>query len=134
MSAKEYAKTLSGLSLNLIVKDVGEAVRFATLVLDAQKIYADPDFAVVQAHQMQWMLHADHCYDQHPMAARLAAKGPRGCGLEIRLHGLDPDRATSRASEFGYTVLIGAQDKRHGVREAYLIDRDGYVWVPDILI
>lgn len=134
MSAKDYAKTLCGLSLNLIVKDVDESVRFAKSVLQAHAIYTDPDFAVMQVHQTQWMLHADHCYDQHPMAKLLSANGNRGCGIEIRLHGLDPDEAESRAAEFGYTVLSEAQDKRHGVRETYLMDRDGYVWVPDIAI
>ncbi len=32
----------------------------------------------------------------------------------------------------GYTVLAGAADKPHGLREAYVVDADGYVWVPDI--
>ncbi len=134
MSAKDYAQTLSGLSLNLAVKNVAEAVQFGNLVLGAQEIYSDPDFAVMQVLQSQWMLHADHCYDQHPMSGLLESGGRRGVGMEIRLHGIDPDEAQARALALGYTVLSGAQDKRHGVREAYLIDADGYVWVPDIAI
>ena len=32
----------------------------------------------------------------------------------------------------GCKVLAGATDKRYGLREAHLIDADGYVWVPDV--
>ena len=32
----------------------------------------------------------------------------------------------------GFKVLVGTTDKPHGLREAYLVDADGYVWVPDV--
>jgi hypothetical protein len=32
----------------------------------------------------------------------------------------------------GFTVLANAQDKPHGLREAFIIDADGYLWVPDM--
>jgi hypothetical protein len=28
-------------------------------------------------------------------------------------------------------VLAEAADKPHGLRESYIVDPDGYVWVPD---
>jgi len=28
--------------------------------------------------------------------------------------------------------LAGALDKPHGLREAYIIDQDGYLWVPGV--
>ena len=34
----------------------------------------------------------------------------------------------------GYTVLAGAMDKPHGLREVYLLDQDGYLWVPGIAL
>ena len=52
--------------------------------------------------------------------------------MELRLHGRDPDAAEARARELGYTVLAGALDKPHGLREAYIVDGDGYLWVPDV--
>ena len=52
--------------------------------------------------------------------------------IEIRLHGIDPDTAEAKAHELGYTVLSGAVDKPHGLREVYLLDGDGYCWVPDV--
>ena len=132
MSAADYAKTLSGLTLNLVVRDVAAAVKFGESVLQARTVYSDPDFAVMQSGQTQWMLHADHCYDQHPMGTLVQKQTHRGVGIEIRLHGVDPGQAQARSVALGYEVLYDAQDKRHGVREAYILDPDGYVWVPDI--
>ena len=41
------------------------------------------------------------------------------------------DAAAVTAEGLGYTVLAGAADKPHGLREAYIADPDGYVWVLD---
>ena len=42
-----------------------------------------------------------------------------------------PTPPRSTAESLGYTVLAGAADKPHGLREAYIADPDGYVWVLD---
>ena len=79
------------------------------------------------------MLHADHTYRDHPLYGSLAdADLVRGIGAEIRLHGRDPDAAEATARELDYTVLAGAMDKPHGLREAFILDPDGYLWVPDV--
>lgn len=132
MSADAYGRSLNGLSINLLVRAIEPALRFAERVLGAQVVYADPDFAVLSACGSQWMLHADHCYNDHPMRGVVAGEAPRGAGVELRLHGLDPDRAERAAREHGYTVLDGATNKPHGLREAYLVDDDGYIWVADV--
>ena len=131
MSADDYGKSLTGLGVNLLVTSVDESVSFARNVLGAEVVYADIDFAVVSASGSQWMLHADHTYDDHPMAGVVADVPARGCGLEIRLHHCDPDRACAKAREHGFIVLADAMDKPHGVREAFIIAPDGYIWVPD---
>jgi hypothetical protein len=51
---------------------------------------------------------------------------------EIRLHGCDPDQAEARPRKRGDTVLAGTVDKPHGLREVYLVDPDGYLWMPNI--
>ena len=56
----------------------------------------------------------------------------RGAAAEFRLHGIDLDKAEANARTQGYTVLAGALDKPHGLREAYILDPDGYCWVPDV--
>ena len=78
------------------------------------------------------MLHADHTYQDHPLHGSLNDDIVRGIGAELRLHGRDPDEAEAVARRLGYTVLDGTADKPHGLREVYLIDADGYTWVPDI--
>jgi len=78
------------------------------------------------------MLHADHTYENHPMRRTVRATHPRGGGLEIRLHGCDPDAAEAAARRLGFEVLSPATDKGHGLREVYICDPDGYVWVLDV--
>ena len=40
-------------------------------------------------------------------------------------------RRRRKAASLGYTVLAEAADKPHGLRESYIVDPDGYIWVPD---
>jgi catechol 2,3-dioxygenase-like lactoylglutathione lyase family enzyme len=132
MPAPQYSSALRGLSLNLLVRDIARSLPFHREVLGAQVIYSDPDFAVLRCGEVEWMLHADHTYLDHPLHASLAEDTPRGVGAELRLHGRDPDEAEAAARRLGFTVLARAMDKPHGLREAYLVDPDGYLWVPDI--
>ena len=67
-----------------------------------------------------------------PLRGSLTEDAHRGLGIELRLHGLDPDGAEARARAHGATVLAGSIDKPHGLRECYIIDPDGYLWVPDV--
>ena len=83
----------------------------------------------------QWMVHADHTYDKHPLLADTRAAPRRGAGVEVRLHGCDPDRAAASATGAGFRLLDGPRDQPdHGLREAHLVDDDGYVWVPDVAL
>ena len=132
MPSPTYAQSLSGLTINLLVRDVEAALIFQRQVLGAVVIYSDPDFAVLEGYGAQWMLHADHTYDHHAMTSLLADGVQRGIGVELRLHGCDPDAAEAVAQRLGFRVLTRAADKPHGLREAYLVDGDGYVWVADV--
>jgi uncharacterized glyoxalase superfamily protein PhnB len=77
------------------------------------------------------MLHADHTYGDHPLLALTGDGALRGAGVEIRMHDHDPDAAAETAARLGHTVLAAAADKPHGLREVYIADPDGYVWVLD---
>lgn len=139
MAAPDYGRSLTGLSVNLLVRDIPRAVAFQCQVLGATKVYADADFAVLRwtppgggpAAPAEWMLHADHSYADHPLLALTGDGAVRGAGAELRLHGCDPDAAAARAAALGFAVLAAPADKPHGLREAYIADPDGYVWVPD---
>ncbi len=130
--APEYAATLSGLSVNLLVPDIAAALAFHNHVLGAETVYSDPDFAVLRFAGAEWCLHADHTYQDHPLHGSLGPELGRGIGAELRLHGRDPDVAEAAARERDFVVLAGAMDKPHGLREAYILDNSGYLWVPDV--
>ncbi|MEE8533627.1 MAG: VOC family protein [Alphaproteobacteria bacterium] len=132
MPAPDYGRSLEGLTINLLVSDVAAALAFHREVLDAEVVYDDPDFAVLRRGSAEWMLHADHTYKDHPLYGSLTGELARGIGAELRLHGRDPDEAEAAARRLGLTVLQGAMDKPHGLREAFLIDADGYLWVADV--
>jgi N-acetyltransferase len=130
--AETYGQSLAGLTANLLVSEVAQSVVFAACVLDAHAVYSDADFAVLRHQEAEWMVHADHTYKGHPLCGSLAPEIVRGIGIELRLHGRDPDTAEAAARQAGYTVLAGSSDKPHGLREAHILDPDGYCWVPDI--
>jgi len=136
MSADDYGRSLQAFSFNLLVRDVARAIAFQREVLGAEVVYSDTDFAVLRralpGGTTEWMLHADHTYGDHPLLGLTGDNALRGVGVELRLHGVDPDRAASVAHKLDYTVLATPADKPHGLREAYIVDPDGYVWVPDV--
>ena len=128
MAADTYGKTLIGLSLNLIVRDIAKSVPFYRDVLGMTVHYSDEDMAALQLDTTQIVLHADHTYDKQPWAPRLPEAGKRGLGAEIRILGIDPDAAERRARERSATVLLAARDWPHGWRDVVLEDPDGYTF------
>lgn len=132
MSPPVYGRSLRGLGINLLVRDTTRTVAFARDVLGLTIVYADPDLAVLRHGEHEWMVHADHTYDSHPLLPRTRVAALRGGGVELRVHDTDPDVAAAAAREHGYEVLEPPDNKPHGLREAYILDADGYVWVPDM--
>lgn len=132
MPAPEYGRSLSGLGINLLVEDVARSVPFHRRVLGAEVVYQDPDIAVLRFGDAEWMLHAWHTYDAHPLYAAITSAAPRGIGAELRLHGRDPDLAEAEAIALGFTIVQDTRNKPHGLRECFIRDTDGYVWVPGI--
>ena len=121
-----------GIGLNLLVRDVEASARFQAVVLGAEVRYWDRDFAILTAQGATWLLHSDRAYRGHPLQGIATAAEGRGAGAEFRLYGRDPDAAEAATEGAGGTVLAGAMTKPHGVREAYLLDPDGYLWVPTV--
>ena len=130
MSADAYGRSLAGFGVNLLVRDVARSVDFLTEVLRLELLYRDRDFAALRHAGQDVILHADHSYAEHPLLALTGDGALRGAGVELRLYGIDPDAAEARARARGDTVLAPSRDKPHGLRECYLVDPAGYVWVP----
>ena len=129
----DYGQSLTGLSVNLLSANLQRAAEFQRTVIGVEFLHEDADLLILQGFGSQWMIHADHTYDKHPLLTDTQAQLRRGAGIEIRLHGCDPDRAARNALDCGFRVLDGPRDQPdHGLREAHLIDDDGYVWVPDL--
>ena len=132
MPAPDYGHSLKGMTLNLLVRDIDRSIAFQTRILQAEVVYSDPDIAVLRGFGTEWMLHADHTYLENNLYDLISNVSVRGTGIEIRLHDCDPDEAEKRALDLGYAVLAETENKPHGLRECYLVDDDGYIWVPDV--
>lgn len=131
MPADEFGRSLPrGVGVNLIVSDMAAEIAFCRDCLGAMILDSDEDFAAIELCGSVFMLHADHAYASHPMAGVVAGAETRGAGVEIRVYGLDPDKAEARARNRGDIVLAGSIDKPHGLRECFIVDPEGYVWVP----
>ena len=59
---------------------------------------------------------------------------PKGLGIELRVIGYEPDRAEERARKENYIILSNSMNKPHGMRECYILDNNGFCWVPSILV
>jgi uncharacterized glyoxalase superfamily protein PhnB len=134
MPGDRYGRSLPPFTVNLLVRDVPRAVGFYEKILEATVHYADPDFAALRIGALEFMLHADHTYDEHPWHPRLIAGEGRGLGAELRLLGLAPDAVEARARATGAAVLKPATDTGHGWREVIVADPDGYAWAVGVPI
>ena len=133
MDPPAYGESLAGFTVNRLTAELGRALVFQREVLGVELLQADRDLLIVRGYGGNWMVHADHTYDKHPLLADTRRHDRRGAGIELRLHGCDPDAVAARAVEHGFTVLDGPRDQPdHGLREAHIVDADGYVWVPDL--
>ena len=131
--ADQFGRGLAqGIGINLLVTDMEPALVFHRSVLAAKVRYWDQDFAIVSAFGTVWMLHHDRTYHSHPLQGIARSAEGRGAGAELRLYGRDPDDAAAAAEAIGAVVLAEPADKPHGLREAYILDPDGYLWVPSV--
>jgi uncharacterized glyoxalase superfamily protein PhnB len=130
MPADDYGRSLPKFSVNLLVRDVQGSLPFYRDVLGATVRYADEDLAALNLAGAEFMLHADHSYDHHPLHKYIGAvaAGRRGLGAELRVMGVDPDAAEARAKAAGAMIVQPAADYPHGWRDVMLADPDGYVW------
>jgi uncharacterized glyoxalase superfamily protein PhnB len=133
MAAPDYGQSLAGFTVNLLSGNLERALVFQRDVLQAGILHQDEDLLILRGYGSNWMVHADHTYDRHALLADTQKQLRRGAGVELRLHGCDPDAAVARALEHGFKRLDGPRDQPdHGLREAHIVDDDGYIWVPDV--
>lgn len=130
VSAEDFGRSLRGIGLNLLVRDVLTECDFLETVFGMGIHRRSVDFAIVTYGAQVFQLHRDGTYHTNPLLGLLPENPPRGAGMEIRLYDTDPDAAAARADAAGATILQSPTDKPHGLREAYILCPDGYAWVP----
>ena len=128
MSADEFGRSLPKFSTNLLVRNVETSLKFYREVLGATVRYSDNDFAALSLVGVDFMLHADHTYDHHPLYPHLMAAPVRGAGAEFRFLGIHPDKVEEGAKRIGTLIVQPAKDFRHGWREITVMDPGGYIW------
>lgn len=128
-SAEEFGASLTGIGLNLLVRDVPAEVTFLTEVFGMTAFQTSADFAILRYHDQVMQLHSDGTYHSNPLLGLLPEAGARGAGAEIRLYQTDPDGAATRAKAVGAYILHPPTDKPHGLREVYILCENGYAWV-----
>ncbi|WP_370399546.1 VOC family protein [Sulfitobacter sp. JB4-11] len=129
VGAEEFGASLHGIGLNLLVRDVSAQVAFLEKLFGMKAFQPTADFAIMRYGKDVFQLHVDGTYHSNPLLGLLPESPPRGAGIEIRLYDTDPDEVCARAEALGGTVLQGATDKPHGLREAYVLCENGYAWV-----
>ncbi|WP_420861971.1 VOC family protein [Algirhabdus cladophorae] len=130
VSAEDFGASLTGIGLNLLVRDIATTLAFLDTIFQVKAHRISADFAIVTHEGMVLQLHADGTYHSNPLLGLVPENPPRGGGVEIRLFNVDPDVAATKAHANGHPVLQEATDKPHGLRECYVLDPDGYAWVP----
>lgn len=123
-----YGRLLPPFSMTLIVREIERSLAFYREVLEALVHYSDEDFAALKVGGAEFMLHADHTYEENPLHDLIDEARVRGAGVELRLFGIDPDAVEERAKAAGATVVIATVDRSHGWREVTVAEPDGYVW------
>lgn len=130
VDADSFGRSLRGIGLNLVVRDVKAECAFLETVFGMKAHRVTADFAIVTYGADLFQLHSDGTYAENPLLGLLPENPPRGAGVEVRLYDTDPDEAVARAEAFGAVVLQAPRDKPHGLREAYILCDNGYAWVP----
>jgi predicted enzyme related to lactoylglutathione lyase len=127
----DFGHALRAISVNLLCRDVLAEVAFLVAVFGMTAHRVSKDFAILLHGGQPMQLHSDGAYANHPLPGLLPESGPRGAGIEVRLHEADPDLAVEKAEAAGGVVLQAATDKTaHGLREAVILSPSGYAFLP----
>ena len=132
IDAADFGRSLQGLGLNLLVRDVITLQTFLSDVFEMKSSRISKDFAIMHYHDQLFQLHVDATFHENPLLSLLPENGVRGAGIEIRLYHTDPDQAAERAQAHTHetTLLQAPANKPHGLRESIILCENGYAWVP----
>lgn len=121
-------RSLSGIGLNLLSRDVRGLAGFLVEVFGLSVHRLSADFAILRHGDMLLQLHSDAAFGRHPLVGLIPENPPRGAGVQMYLFGIDPDAAIARAEAAGHVVWEPATDKPHGLREGTILSPEGYAF------
>ncbi|MCA2011795.1 VOC family protein [Cereibacter sphaeroides] len=130
VGAAEFGRSLDGLGVNLLTRDVRGLAAFLEGCFGLTIHRLSDDFALARNGAVLIQLHSDATFSRHPLHDILPENPPRGAGAQFYLFGIDPDAAVSRAEAHGGTVVEAPGDKPHGLREATILSPEGYAFSP----
>ena len=130
VGADTFGASLRGIGINILCHDVRAKAGFLRDVFGMGVHRLSDDFAIMTYGEALFQLHSDGTYANNPLLGLVPENPPRGAGVELRLYDTDPDAAANKAEAAGGTILQPPADKPHGLRETYILDDDGYCWVP----
>ena len=130
--AAAFGRTLTGLGVNLLCRDVAATSAFLRDALGLVLHRAGTDFALARHGNVLIQLHSDAAFARHPLHDLLPENPPRGAGVQIYLFGIDPHAACARAEAAAGSVAEPARDKPHGLGEATLLGPEGHAFSPAV--
>ena len=134
VAAAAFGRTLRGVGVNLLCRDVRAVAAFGAQVLGLGVHRLSDDFALLAHEGMLIQLHSDRSFGAHPLLALVPEAGARGGAVQIYLFGLDPDAACARAEASGAMVMEAPADKPHGLREATILSPEGHAFSPAVAL
>ena len=81
VSADDFGRSLKGIGLNLLVRDVPETCAFLREVFNMTTRQESADFAIVVYGDQVFQLHSDGTYHSNPLLGLLPESPPRGAGI-----------------------------------------------------
>lgn len=132
VDAADFGRSLSGLGVNLLCRDVRAMARFLQGVFGLGVHRLSADFALISHDTVLIQLHSDGTFGAHPLMGMLPESPPRGAGAQFYLFGIDPDTAVAQAAAFGGLVIEDPAVKPHGLREATILSPEGYAFSPAV--
>ncbi len=130
ISADEFGRSLTGLGVNLLTRDVRGLAGFLGDVFDLTAHRLSDDFAIIAHDGTLFQLHSDGTYHSNLLPQLIPENPPRGGGLQLYLFDIDPDEAVAKAEAAGHIVIERPADKPHGLREATILSPEGYAFSP----
>lgn len=132
ISADMFGRSLAGLGVNLLTRDVRGLAAFLAEVFGLAAHRLSDDFAIIAHDATLFQLHSDGTYHSNPLPQLIPENPPRGGGIQLYLFGVNPDDAVARAEAAGHMVIEPPSDKPHGLREATILSPEGYAFSPAV--